>query len=225
MENATPVAKGPFVVKDCDLITQATGIRASNLKEFRDGLSRAPVESVYHHFWGRLMRPQFDEPEYNNDFASWTMRGLNDKVLAERLSMVVPSDFEDLEDLRREILEVLDQRSSDSDLLPWAGGEQKFFFLQSQIVIFDTGLTFDHPLDMASYLPSFSTGSIFFHFIDARGRTEHRRDDFSLWLRGFGEEFRPLARMLTGIDPYFSSLKEIRKLVTQTFQHYFEERP
>ncbi len=215
----------PFAVRDCALITLATGIQAQNLKEFREGLQRVPQGSIYHHFWGRLLRAQFDEPEFNNDFASWVFRGLHDLELAERLSMIIPTDFEALEQLRHEVVEVVEQRLDESELAPWSMAGQPFFFLHAQMVVFDTGLRFAHPTDIVSYLPTLSTGSIFYHFIDARRRTEERRDDFSGWLKGFGEKYRDLADRLCQVDPYFSSLKEIRKMVTEIFQHHFEERP
>jgi len=215
----------PFAVRDCALITIATGIQAQNLKEFREGLQKVPQGSIYHHFWGRLLRAQFDEPEFNNDFASWVFRGLHDRELAERLSMIIPNDFEALEELRHEVVEVVEQRLDESELAPWSMAGQPFFFLHAQTVVFDSGLRFAHPADMVSYLPSLSTGSIFYHFIDARRRTEGRRDDFSGWLKGFGEKYSDLSDRLCQVDPYFSSLKEIRKMVTEIFQLHFEERP
>lgn len=214
----------PFAVQDCALITIASGAKAQNLREFRESLEKVPKGSIYHHFWGRLLRPQFDEPEYNNDFASWAYRGLHDKKLAERLSMVIPTDFEDLESLRQEVLEVVEERLDASELVPWARADQQFYFLRSQVVVFDTGLRFDKPEDIVSYIPSFSTGSIYYHFIDARSRTAENKDDFSSWLRGFGEEYELLLNRLRSVDPYFSSLKEIRQIVTGIFQQFFEER-
>jgi hypothetical protein len=208
----------PFVLKDCALITLATGIKAQTLKEFREGLQRAPTGSIYHHCWGRLLRPQFDEPEYNNDFSSWAFRGLHDKLLAERLSMIIPTDFDNLEDLRQELLEVVEQRLDESDLVFWASADEQFHFLHGQIVVFDTGQRLARPDDLLPLLPDLSTGSIFYHFIDARQRTAERCDDFSAWVRAFGPQGQELGERLCGIDPYFSSLKEIRHLVAGIFR-------
>ncbi len=213
----------PFAVRDCALITLSTGMRAQNLKEFLAVLQKIAAESIEHHFWGRLLQPQFDEPEYNNDFASWAYRGLHDKQLAERLSMVIPTDFEDQESLRQELVEVVEERLDESEMVPWARADQQFHFLRSQIVVFDSGLRFDKPEDIVAYLPTLSTGSVYYHFIDARNRTDQRCDDFSAWLGGFGDEYRLLRNRLCGVDPYFSSLKEIRQIVTDLFQWFFAE--
>lgn len=213
----------PFEVRDCALITLATGLQAQNLKEFLTLLQKVPDESIEHHFWGRLLQPSFDEPEYNNDFASWAYRGLHDKPLAERLSMVIPTNFDCLEDLRQELVEVVELRLDETELVPWAKADQQFYFLRSQTVVFDSGLRFAEPRELVPYLSSLSTGSIYYHFIDARNRTPQRSDDFSAWLDGFGGRYRELRNDLISVDPYFSSLKEIRRIVTELFEQYFEE--
>jgi hypothetical protein len=225
MQNATGdiTKKIPFAVKDCALITLATGTKVQNLKEFSVALKEVPLGSIYHHFWGRLLRAIFDEPEYNNDFASWAFRGLHDKPLAEQLSMVIPTDYKDLEGLRQEILEVIEQRLDESEYVPWAKTDQQFHFLKSQIVIFDTGIRYVHPAELVPQIKTLSTGSIYYHFIDARNRTKERSDDFSSWLNGFGNEFEELAQNLCSVDPYFSSLKEIRLIVSNIFQKFFEK--
>jgi hypothetical protein len=68
-----------------------------------------------------------------------------------------------------------------------------------------------------------SPTSVFYHFIDARRRTPDRSDDFRNWLRSFGEEFNPLVEQLTGIDPYFSTLVELRRDVADAFAGFFRE--
>ena len=54
----------PFAVKDCALIAISTGTHAQNLRELRDRLETVHPGCIYYHFWGGLLRPQFDEPEY-----------------------------------------------------------------------------------------------------------------------------------------------------------------
>ncbi len=211
----------PFHVRDCALISLATGLRAHNLREFQDGLSRAPESSIYHHFWGRFLQPRFDEPEYNNDFAAWAYRGLHEKALAERLSVLDPTEFEDIESLRQEVLERVEERLDENEFVPWARSDQIFFFTQSQIIVLDTGRVLNHPSELADSLPELALGSVFYHFIDARRRTMERIDDFTAWLEGWGEEFSPLCQKIMTVDPYFSSLKEIRNELTRIFRSFF----
>ncbi|MBW2466116.1 MAG: hypothetical protein JRF02_02355 [Deltaproteobacteria bacterium] len=214
-------SKSPFAVKDCALITIATGIKVQNLKEFAAALKDVPAGSIYYHFWGRLLRPLFDEPEYNNDFASWAYRGLQDKFLAEQLSMVIPTDYVDMEGLRQEMVEVVEQRLDEFEYVPWSKADQQFHFLKSQIVIFDTGIRYENPIELVPQIINLSTGSIYYHFIDARNRTDDREDDFSSWLKGLSNEYDELVKTLCSVDPYFSSLKEIRLIVSNIFQEFF----
>lgn len=211
----------PFVARDCALISLATGITAQNLRELRDGLLAAPEASLYHHFWGRLLRPHFDEPEYLNDFASWIYHGLHEKALAERMSLIDPTAFVNMEDLRHELVDLVEQRLDESEFVPWAKADQRFHFIRAQLVVFDGGLRVEHPADMSTLLPHLSTSSLYYHFIDARRRNNSRCDDFCGWLGGYGDEFADLVQRLSGMDPYFSSLHETRRRMAEIFAERF----
>jgi len=210
-----------FEIKDCALIAIATGHRAVNLKEMRDILTSISPDSIYYHFWGGLLQPRFEEREYNNDFAAWAWYGMHDATLAERLAVIDPTEFTDLEDLRQELLEIIEERLDEREYLSWLQASSRFEFIRSQIVIFDTRKRADSPEKLAELLPTLSTGSIFYHFIDARRRLENRGDDFGFWLSAYEEQCRELCRQLAGIDPYFGSLHQIRDQLTKIFTDFF----
>ena len=205
----------PFSVKDCALVTIATGKKSQNLKEMRDHLLNIHLGSVYHHFWGGLLRPRFDEPEYNNDFAEWVHYALQDNILAERLSVIDPDPFENLELLRQAVLEVIEQRLDEIETVAWARPDMQFHFVRSQIVVFDTNGKIEKPEDLAEAVSKMSLGSIFYHFIDARRRSPEMMDDFHTWLRSRGEE--NLCSQVSAIDPYFGSLVELRRQLADLF--------
>jgi hypothetical protein len=211
----------PFEVRDCALVAQATGRRAQNLRELREGLSYVTSASIYYHFWGRLLRPVFDEPEYNNDFAAWSYHALHDKILAERLSAIYPVAFDDLEALRQEILDIVETRLDESELIPWAQADQQFHFIRAATVVFDTELRAQRPEDMPSLLPKLSSGSIFYHLIDAQRRNAENEDDFSIWLSAFGGEYESLRQEIDAIDPWFSPLPQLREQLTGVFRGFF----
>ena len=205
----------PFLIKDCALVTIATGKKAQNLKEMRDHLLNIHLGSVYHHFWGGLLAPRFDEPEYNNDFAEWVHYALQDNILAERLSVIDPDPFENLELLRQAVLEVIEQRLDEIETVAWAKPDMQFHFVRSQIVVFDTQGKIEKPEDLAEAVSKMSLGSIYYHFIDARRRSPEMMDDFHTWLRSRGEE--DLCSQVSVIDPYFGSLVELRRQLTDLF--------
>ncbi len=212
-----------FQVRDCALITLSTGYTAQTLREFRDRLQVVPDSSIYHHFWGRFLQPQFDEPEYNNDFAAWVYNDLHEKALAERLSVIDPTEFDDIASLRAELIERVEEYLDEAQWVPWSRADQQFFFVRSQIVIMDADAVLEHPSELAGHVEEMSLGSIFYHFIDARRRTESKEDDFSAWLAGWGERYQPLIEAIHAIDPYFSSLKEIRRVLGELFRRYFRD--
>lgn len=223
MNNKPETPIPPFVLKDCELIAIATHKRANTLKEFRDHIDNLSPDSLYYHFWAHLLLPHFDELEYINDFASWVHHSLHDAKLGEQLAVLDPTSFNDLEELRYHLLEHIDNRLEESEYLQWFHASQRFEFIRSQIVVFDTHVKVREPHEMSALIPRMSASSVFYHFIDARRRTQDKIDDFRHWLAFFGESYQPLIDRLTGIDPYFNTLVDLRQLVAATFQNYFKE--
>jgi hypothetical protein len=206
-----------FRVRECDLVRIATGVRAMNLRELRDGIARVHRGSIYHHFWGRLLEPTFDEPEYSNDFASWASRALNEKAIAEQLAMINPADCEDLEEMRQDLLDTIEATLDDERYVAWSRADQQFHFCRSQLIVVDAGRSVDTPEELGRILPTFSEQSVFYHFIDARRRTDNGWDDFRSWLSGFGDGYNTLIERVGAVDPYFSSLGQLRRRLTRLF--------
>jgi hypothetical protein len=201
----------PFIVHDASLIVIASAIGAQNLRELRQALYNVNHESLYHHFWGRFLRPQFDDPEFNNDFASWANHSLHDKVLAERLSMVNPIALDDPEQLRQEVIDIIEERLDDSELLEWQKADYQFNFLHSKLIVMRTDTIINTLSDLEMNLPKMSEGSIYYHFIEARRYNPDRKDDISRWLRTFGPKYERICFNIESFDPFFSSLKRIRQ--------------
>lgn len=211
----------PFAIKDCALVAIATGRRAQNLKELRDELEAIDPACIYFHFWGGLLRPVFDDPRYNNGFARWVHRELHNQALAERLSVIDPVDFPDPAELRRELVDVIEEELDQSEVLPWTTRERRFYFVRSQIVVFDTRHTVERPSELTGAVAAMSHTSIFYHFVDARRRTPESVDDFSTWLADWDrDEYADLCRTLAGIDPFFRSLVETREELVQVFDDF-----
>ncbi len=209
---------GNFGIKDCALIAIATGEQAQNLREFRDRLAATHLGCVYYHFWAGLLRHRFDDPEFQNDFAVWASRALHDPPLAERLSLIDPNRYRDLEELRREVIEIIEERLYEKEYIPWARQGDNFHFVRSQIVVFDSGIRAADPAALKDIIPSLPLGSVFYHFIDARRRTEERKNDFSVWLGALGGRYADLAGKLDSIDPYFTTLRKLREEISEVFR-------
>jgi hypothetical protein len=205
---------GPFAVKECALVAIATGKKAQSLREMVDILPTIDSGSIYYHFWGALLRPRFDSPEYNNDFAEWAYHSLRDLTLAERLAVINPTDFPDLENLRHHLIELIEQRMDEVEWLAWIP-VHAFQFIRSQIVVLDTRKTIQEPQDLVEVIRTMSLTSVFYHFIDARRRPPESFDDFSIWLAGFGDRYKALCDQLALLDPYFNTLAELREQLAE----------
>ena len=208
----------PFAVTDCAMLSIATGVSAQNLRELRDRLGEIAESSIYYHFWGMRLRPRFEEPVYNNDFAHWAQESLHDRRLAERLGVIDPPSFNDMSELRAELIDVIEERLEESEYVPWAKPEEGFRFIRSILVVFDTGLRIKSPEDLCDLLPALSHSSLYYHFIDARRRHPEGEDDFRAWLAGFGDRYDGLRAEIANIDPYFTSLSSLGQLLIGCFR-------
>lgn len=214
-----PEQPEPFEVKNCVFISLATGRHARNLPEFSQQLKNVQAGSIYQHFWGSRLSPQFDEPEYQNDFAAWIRRALHDAPLAERIGIIDPTQFSTIEQLRDEVVDIVDERLAKNDYLSWLQADSVFSFIHAQIVVFDTHQRFVDFESMRRAIPTLPIGSIFYHFIDARKRPPSSEDDFRVWLSRFGGRYDPLCAKLAAVEPYFESLSELRDRIAATFSN------
>lgn len=208
----------PFVVRDCALASLATGRRAQTLRELRDNIRYVDAGSIYYHFWGSLLRPRFEDPEFNNDFASWARHGLRDPELAERLGVIDPGAFANVEELRLELLDVIETHLDGVETVIASRRGDQFHFVRGQIVVFDSGRRLRDPAELVESVASMAVGSIFYHVIDARQRLPEVGDDFRAWLLGYGDRYADLCARLASVDPYFVTLTELRGTLAGIFR-------
>ena len=202
----------PFKVKDCALISQMGGVdSAINLRELKDRILTCPIESLFYHFCETHIRPAFDDPEFSNDLAVWASRDLRDRVLAERLGILNPYRFESLEKLREAVLEIIDERLSEVDMIPWVRRSEDFRFMRAVTAVFSTRRKLKTPQALIKAIPRMTDSTIYYHFIEARRRRPTKIDDFSDWLGQFGKETEDLIRALAEIDFYCLTRSGLRQ--------------
>jgi hypothetical protein len=215
---------GGLAVRDCALVAIATGRRARDLPELRDGIARSVPNCIYYHFWGGLLRPTFDDPRYHNGFAVWVENALHNQALAERLSVIDPKDYPDIADLRKHLLTIVDSAIELDGSGTKAPDDRLFDFIRSQIVVFTTSVTLNSPSELPDALANMTRTSVFYHFIDARRRTPDAVDDFTTWLNDIDRDgYAGLTDRLAGIDPFFVTLAETREELTRTFTEFFRK--
>lgn len=204
----------PFVIRDCALLVRMSGLApAATLRELRQRVAACSDHVLYHHFNETPLRPGFDDPFYRNDFAVWASLRLRDAPLAERLGVIDPYRARGAEELRAAVLEVLDDRLAEVEVVPSAPRGQEFFFMEAVTVSFDTGGRIQGPRELAGAVAGMTTGSVYYHFLEARRRTDGGTDDFSAWLRPEAAANAALLRALAGVEISFLSLVHLREKV------------
>ncbi|HYL80646.1 MAG TPA: DUF5752 family protein, partial [Candidatus Acidoferrum sp.] len=134
---------------------------------------------------------------------------VRDRVLGERLGVVSPLDFASLEDLREEILTIIDDHLSHLSLVPRVIFGEPFDFMQSRLVSVPTGVTAESLKEFRAGLAAIQPSAIYFHTIEASRRLGRPETDFALWLReGLGRT--RLAAAFNRGDPYTGSLERLR---------------
>jgi len=183
---------------------------ALNLRELYDRIAVCSPDSIYHHFCETTLRPSFDDPEFRNDFAFWSHHVLKDENLAERLGVLDPYDFKDMEELRHTVLDIIDDRLSELSYFPWAHQGQAFEFLQAHTVVFDTQKSIEKPENLPQAIRQMTTSSLYYHFLEARRRIDGRLDDFTAWLMDWNSRGEALIEAFSQVDFYFLNLKELQ---------------
>jgi len=215
----------PFLAKDCTLLIRMSGLSpAFNLREFRDRIAGCATDVIYHHFCETLMAPTFDYPDFRNDFALWVKRQLEENALAERLGILDPYSYGTMEDLRKEVLEILDDGICDMNFCPAVSPGHEYHFRQAVTVVFETGARVERPEEMAAAVEAMTMGSVYFHFLEARRRTPGRVDDFSLWLEEFGEPWSDAVSALRSIDFLFQTLAELQSDLVRVLNPFCLEK-
>lgn len=213
----SPENPPPFSIRDCALLSIATGWRIYTLGELRAGIAAADDETIYFHFWGGLLQARFEEREFNNDFASWIRHGLHDAKLAEQVAVLDPREFPNLRVLKSELLDLIDERLVEAEYLHFSRSVRPFEFMRAQTVVFGTGKNVSSPEQLGELIPQLPVSSIFYHFIDARRRVPDAGEDFSAWLANFGDKGERLCGRLAQVDPYFIPLTILRDQLASIF--------
>ena len=105
-------ARTPFRFVGCHELRESLGRRAQDERELLEALEHVPLGSVFYHVFGAFLRHGVDAGPYANDFASWAAMHLRDRVLGERLAVLDPFECGSLEQLREELLAIIDEHLS-----------------------------------------------------------------------------------------------------------------
>jgi trehalose synthase-fused probable maltokinase len=201
--------EGPFAFMACMELKEFIGLRAENERQLAQMLDEVPLDSIYYHTHGFLLRPRLLAGAYPNDFATWVDVHVRDRVLGERLAMVDPADFTTLQALREELVSVVDEHLRRIGIVPQVVSGEPFDFIQSRIVEIPTGIEARTLQELRDALLEVDQSALYFHLVEARLRLGRGRNDFAAWLeRGLG--LPDLAARVQAVNPYAGSLEQAR---------------
>lgn len=195
----------PFEFKQCVSILKFTGKKAKNLRELRDAIAVVSNESLFHHTYQYFLKGHI--LEYTNDFAHWAGESLEERVLAEHLSNIDPYDFKNIDELRQELLAVIDGYLENFPEPREAMTGNEFYFNETITLTFPVGIRVRNLAEFLIAIKYIDEAAIYYHFYEARIRLGI--DDFSKWLEdSIGK--RELSRKIMAIDPFMHNIEGIR---------------
>jgi hypothetical protein len=199
----------PFQFVGCVEVRQALDRRALDERELMDRLEEVPAGSIFYHTHGYFLRHRPITTPYGNDFAAWVAVHVRDQALAERLAVVNPFEFRDVEDLREELTSTIHDHLLRLSSVPQVEFGEPFYFQQSHLVEVQLGPPCTTLTEFRAQLAEVEVSSIYVHMIEARTRLGRPSDDFAEWVRtSLG--LPALADGIERLDTYMTSLERVR---------------
>ncbi|ALA60262.1 hypothetical protein NITMOv2_3875 [Nitrospira moscoviensis] len=218
------VTEHSFRFIGCSELREILGKEAEDEKRLVELIEEVPLDSIYFHTHSYFLRHSYVERVYPNDFAQWVAMEVRDHVLGERLAVVDPFAYGNLEALRDELISVIDDHLSRTSIVPRVIFGAPFHFNQSRILEVPTGLEVTTLRAFRRALAEVEVSAIYYHVFEARHRLARAENDFSAWVReGLG--LPDLAQKLQSINPYVGSLERLRSALITACDEFLAQEP
>ena len=206
-------ANMPFRFVSCMELREVLGKRAMDEHRLLELIEEVPADSIYYHTHSYFLRHAYTQQLYSNDFATWVVLYAQDRVLGERLGVLDPFDFSDIEQLRDEILRILADHLNHSTVPRFIVSEP-FEFIRSHIIEVPLGLEARTLSEFYDALADVEVGAVYNHVCEARMRKRLQSVDFSCWLSsGEGLGLQQLALNVEQVGRLGLSLEGMRSKI------------
>src|SRR5215472_10669830 len=101
-----------FRFTGCSELREILGRKAEDERRLVELIEEVPLDSIYFHTHSYFLRHSYVERVYPNDFAQWVAMEVRDHVLGERLAVVDPFEFRELDAFRAELISIIDDHLS-----------------------------------------------------------------------------------------------------------------
>ena len=203
------IAEHPFLFTGCWELKEMVGRSARDEQQLLEAIEEIPLDSLSYHTHSFFLRHIYIAGPYPNDFATWAAIQVRDRVLGEKLGILNPYDFENLEALRTEIVNIIDEHLSRLQIIPRVIYGEPFHFMQSRIIEVPTGLEARSLTEFRKILATVDTSAVYYHNFEAILRLGRKMGDFALWIE---EQLNlpELAQKISKVDFYMTSLESVR---------------
>jgi Family of unknown function (DUF5752) len=201
-----PTAPAPFRFVSCHGLQRMLGLIARDEAELLQHIEDAPIESIHHHTHAYFLRHHYLAGAYPNDFATWAAIQVRDRVLGERLAIVDPFDFEDLEALRTMLIATIDDHLTHTPIVPRVVYGEPFYFMATTLVEIPTGLEARTLEEFRDRLAGCEVAVVYYHLFEAR---RCHRPTFDAWVDALGR--KALAEAIRRVHPYTTDLEGLRR--------------
>jgi hypothetical protein len=218
------VAPASFTFIGCSELQETLGRQAEDEKDLAELVEEVPLDSIHFHTHSYFLRHRFIDRAYPNDFAQWVVTQIGDHVLGERLAVLEPFDFASLEDLREEIISIIDDHLSRSPIIPRVVFGEPFHFKRSRILEVPIGIEVTTLQEFRKVVADVDVSALYFHMFEAHFRLGREENDFSAWIRsslGLPE----LADCIRSINPYLGSLERLRSALITACDEFLLRTP
>jgi hypothetical protein len=206
------IAEHPFLFTGCWELREMVGRSARDEQQLLEAIEEIPLDSLSYHTHSFFLRHIYIAGPYPNDFATWAAIQVHDRVLGEKLGILNPYDFENLEALRTEIVNIIDEHLSRLQIIPRVIYGEPFYFMQSRIIEVPTGLEARSLTEFRKILVTVDASAVYYHNFEAILRLGRKMGDFALWIE---EQLNlpELAQKISKVDFYMTSLESIRNRI------------
>ena len=201
----------PFRFVGCVEIREVLGRKAADVEQLLTCIETVPLDSIYYHTHSYFLRYEHGPTLFPSDFATWAAISVRDRVLSERLGLIDPFEFRDLEALRGQIVSTIDEHLKSLWSVPRLAHGAPFEFVSSHIIEVDLEVSANSLDEFRDRLATVDRSALFNHICEAKIRKGRRSGDFIIWIGSEeGLKMPDLANRLGGIQPLGLTLEGIR---------------
>ncbi len=202
----------PFIFKSELWIPKYTGIKAHSISEFIEIFKTIDEFSIFYHMYINIFNYHNLPTFYTNSISYWFYKNGN-LLLAEKISIVDPLDYYDLEELRHAILNIL-EKNHDPE---WDRQEYTpFYFIKAEREIIDCEKIANTLEQFIEGVKKSSINSVFYHMVTSRIENKTLVNDYSAWLFNMGEAKK--AEKINKLDLYTMNLYDVKKEIIKILE-------